>query len=561
MKKGILRVMAMTLVMVLMIVTFSSCGQQGIQGERGDTGNGVSSVEKTKTEGLVDTYTITFTDGSTTTFIITNGANGKNGVDGETPYIKDGYWWIGDSNTNVKAEGTGGKEGLQEWTAINSAEPFTDSHYIVDDGSIVDGGGIWFITDFIPVYEFRVLWFRLYGFTMGLKLDTITFYDENKNRIGGICPEDYVNGEWTSQLVLPDDCKYIKCMSNKGATFTPSVILAKETIEIPLTEEDLTYSKQVVKFNGDVWDASSYSKWYKTKAIDVKGFSSVSFHLAAFHSASDNVALNTVSFYDDNGEYVGEAFCAPHDLCVKDVIQTVPIPEGAAYMYALHMPELDYEPYIKLNYKPNGVTKILCIGDSITEGYTSDLEILKENYPNALQDKLGTDYTVLNSGVGGSQAMSWWNNYKNYLHVNDSNTDIILIMLGGNAGLDNTFETSVDPYNNYEEYEATMSGYTCKLIEWLQEQAPNAQIIMLTPTYADASKVPYNAQQMNNQCIYMSKITERYHLPVIDVRNLLGINKHNCNSFLASDGLHGTPTFYKMLGAIIANQLVTVQRK
>ena len=170
MKKGILRVMAMTLVMVLMIVTFSSCGQQGeqgptgaqgeqgIQGEKGDTGNGVSSVEKTKTEGLVDTYTITFTDGSTTTFIITNGANGKDGVDGETPYIKDGYWWIGDSNTNVKAEGTDSKEGLQEWTAINSAEPFTDSHYIVDDGSIVDGGGIWFITDFIPVYEFRVLW-------------------------------------------------------------------------------------------------------------------------------------------------------------------------------------------------------------------------------------------------------------------------------------------------------------------------------------------------------------------------------------------------------------------
>ena len=31
------------------------------------------------------------------------------GKNGKTPYIKDGYWWIGETNTNVKAEGTDGK--------------------------------------------------------------------------------------------------------------------------------------------------------------------------------------------------------------------------------------------------------------------------------------------------------------------------------------------------------------------------------------------------------------------------------------------------------------------
>lgn len=36
-------------------------------------GNGIASVEKTSTSGLVDTYTITFDDGSTETFNITNG--------------------------------------------------------------------------------------------------------------------------------------------------------------------------------------------------------------------------------------------------------------------------------------------------------------------------------------------------------------------------------------------------------------------------------------------------------------------------------------------------------
>lgn len=50
----------------------------GSQGIKGETGVGVSKVEKTSTSGLVDTYTITLTNGNTSTFTVTNG---KNGVD------------------------------------------------------------------------------------------------------------------------------------------------------------------------------------------------------------------------------------------------------------------------------------------------------------------------------------------------------------------------------------------------------------------------------------------------------------------------------------------------
>lgn len=39
-------------------------------------GVGIKSIEKTDTEGLVDTYTITYTDGKTTMFEVTNGADG-----------------------------------------------------------------------------------------------------------------------------------------------------------------------------------------------------------------------------------------------------------------------------------------------------------------------------------------------------------------------------------------------------------------------------------------------------------------------------------------------------
>lgn len=58
-------------------------GEQGVQGETGQTGatgatgNGIASIAKTGTSGLVDTYTITFTNGNTTTFTVTNGQDGE----------------------------------------------------------------------------------------------------------------------------------------------------------------------------------------------------------------------------------------------------------------------------------------------------------------------------------------------------------------------------------------------------------------------------------------------------------------------------------------------------
>lgn len=77
-------------------------GEQGIQGEKGVKGNtgesgvngtngtngadgrGITSITKTGTEGLVDTYTITYTDNTTSTFTVTNGSSGSGSSGGST---------------------------------------------------------------------------------------------------------------------------------------------------------------------------------------------------------------------------------------------------------------------------------------------------------------------------------------------------------------------------------------------------------------------------------------------------------------------------------------------
>lgn len=84
-------------------------GPQGETGATGATGNGIASITKTGTSGLVDTYTITYTDGTTSTFTVTNGQDG------------DGNEFIGT---------------LAQWNALTTAEKKEyDTYQITDDYS------------------------------------------------------------------------------------------------------------------------------------------------------------------------------------------------------------------------------------------------------------------------------------------------------------------------------------------------------------------------------------------------------------------------------------------
>ena len=90
----------------------------------GKDGVGISKIEKTDTQGLVDTYTISYTNGTTTTFTVTNGQDGQDGVDGTsgspgkdgqngiTPTIgENGNWYLGDEDTGKPSRGEKGDKG------------------------------------------------------------------------------------------------------------------------------------------------------------------------------------------------------------------------------------------------------------------------------------------------------------------------------------------------------------------------------------------------------------------------------------------------------------------
>lgn len=107
-----------------------SDGKNGSDGQNGKDGVSIVSITKIGTEGLVDTYRITFSDGTSTTFTVTNGQNGSQGMqgnpgqDGHSPSItigQNGNWFIDDTDTGVKAEGPKGEDGAPGSNGENGA--------------------------------------------------------------------------------------------------------------------------------------------------------------------------------------------------------------------------------------------------------------------------------------------------------------------------------------------------------------------------------------------------------------------------------------------------------
>ena len=80
----------------------------------------IIKTEKVTAEN-VDTYTITFSDGTTVSYKVIHGIDGEQGdkgdkgetgADGETPYVgENGNWWVGDYDLGVPAAGEDGEDG------------------------------------------------------------------------------------------------------------------------------------------------------------------------------------------------------------------------------------------------------------------------------------------------------------------------------------------------------------------------------------------------------------------------------------------------------------------
>ena len=97
------------------------------KGDKGDTGNGIANVTKTSTSGLTDTYTITFTNGNTTTFNVTNGKGITNIAKTSTSGLVDTYTITYNDNTTSTFTVTNGNgiSSIEKTGTVDNVDTYT----------------------------------------------------------------------------------------------------------------------------------------------------------------------------------------------------------------------------------------------------------------------------------------------------------------------------------------------------------------------------------------------------------------------------------------------------
>lgn len=95
---------------------------------KGEAGASIESIDKTATDGLVDTYTVKMTNGSESSFYVTNGRDGEKGEKGE-PGSTISVPVSGFFNMGVDADGN-------LWVYHSDSDKVPDFQYDSSTGSL-----------------------------------------------------------------------------------------------------------------------------------------------------------------------------------------------------------------------------------------------------------------------------------------------------------------------------------------------------------------------------------------------------------------------------------------
>lgn len=191
------------------------------------------------------------------------------------------------------------------------------------------------------------------------------------------------------------------------------------------------------------------------------------------------------------------------------------------------------------------MTKIACVGDSITWGFTL-LKRNKHSYPAVLQSLLGDDYQVYNFGFNDSTAREDsevpYIKRKVFQRAHEIQPDIVLIMLGSN----DTKEI------NWNE-EKFREGYT-KIVDTFLNMEHRPKVYLMTPPRIfrklDLKPLMLHNSVLKNKIIPIIKeIAAEKALDVIELHPILKSRGYY------TDGIHPDKEGARMLAEAVYQAL------
>jgi len=199
-------------------------------------------------------------------------------------------------------------------------------------------------------------------------------------------------------------------------------------------------------------------------------------------------------------------------------------------------------PFLMLFVSCSNITKIACVGDSITEGYGLACQS-KTSYPVVLDSLLGPGYSVLNLGRSATTLRKkgdfpYWT-CKEFYDVFAYQPDIIIVQLGTN----DTKTQNWDSTSFANDYQA--------LIDTFKTIPTNPKIYVCLPVPVFKSKWTINDSTLTKWEIpIIKKLAEKNNLPVMDLHGQMsGDEKY------FFDGIHPNEEGAKIMAEVIARDL------
>lgn len=191
---------------------------------------------------------------------------------------------------------------------------------------------------------------------------------------------------------------------------------------------------------------------------------------------------------------------------------------------------------------------ISCIGDSLTQGdygiygKRGIANVQPENYPYFLTQL--TNAEVRNFGRCGFTSTSWKTFYDNG-NVNLEGSDIIIILLGTNGGLDDKQDIQGNADYKY-------------IVDVCKKDAPNAKIFLCTPPHVTTNPEYSNcgyADQVEKAVAFVRNFAKKEQLPLIDTALCPFFTEETEHIMQPNDGLHFGKEGYQKLAEFISTHL------
>ena len=307
-----------------------------------------------------------------------------------------------------------------------------------------------------------------------------------------------------------------------------------------------------------------YYAWASTDFISTEGWYGFEYELASHYN------LMSVSFFTADKKYISGIGTNSIAGSVNTVTGFTTIPENTKYVRFvtfLSLPDNEYpaysdddsfvhvymtkeaydEDYAKSEFRG---LKIGFIGDSITEGQrgTPQGTIYNRtyrNYPYFTVKKLGC--SLVNFGKSGLNSKTCYENYYQKGTIRIKDCDVIVIMLGVNAGLANEYSTA----------------YINLVDAILRDKKDDAVLILVTPVSAsiDTSK-PHAGRMPNVQTAYntVRNVAEAKDIPYIDAFKYSPIQPAMEDVYQV-DGLHITEEGAMAFADYLADEIAKILKE